>query len=852
MGKLIKDGVVYAGSPSNATAIRFDNTQSNISATNVQGALDDLDSRIGEGGGISLTWEEYNQLSEEEQANGLYYITDYDMIGEAEMVSYDNMKSGLNATNAQDAIDEIDNKVDVNTNEIATVKESLNNKQPAGNYALKSEIPTDYAKETHEHTQYLTSIPSEYVTESELNAKGYLTQHQSLSGYAKTADHYTKTESDNKYQPKGTYLTSIPSEYVTESELTAKGYLTQHQSLTGYAKTSDIPTKVSELANDKNYLTSYTETDPTVPAWAKAATKPSYTASEVGATTQTYVDTEITKVNEALNELKTFVTPQMFGAKGDGVTDDTAAIQAALDASSYVHIPDGIYMVNAEGKNGGIKPRSNQTIILSENAVIKAITNSSERYHIINIIGANNVTIRGGKVEGEKSTHTGTTGDWGHGISILRSDNITIDGMEIFNCWGDAICMGSDLDSGYEHNCENIRIYNCVLHDCRRQGISITAADGVTVRDCEIYNISGTLPQAGIDIEPNRDDEQCLNIVIDSCYIHDTAGESIVTFHGDASKFNSTHIIDGVRVVNCRLAGIFMCNGGENIFVSNSSIYQVKLASISYAINVSNCRIDNLLVAGGSGNFDNCEFLRDNSSGYLIQSNIEKYPNVVTESLIFNKCHFKTGSAATYFMSLINTPPTAWDVNIPAEKLIKFTSCKFEIMGTAVFSNRMPGELVLENCDMIFETPPYSVFDIKTGFHCKLRLFESKFTWANKADKEYGVTEIFSFKSGGIRTVEVCNCKFSNAARCFYFGDDGNAEGEIRMFNNILNTEKAVGSHKFTIIAVNDLSKIVTSIPSEYVTETELNAKKYVTETVLSAKNYLTLETLPKYNGGVS
>lgn len=30
-------------------------------------------------------------------------------------------------------------------------------------------------------------------------------------------------------------------------------------------------------------LTSYTETDPTVPAWAKAATKPTYTASDVGA-----------------------------------------------------------------------------------------------------------------------------------------------------------------------------------------------------------------------------------------------------------------------------------------------------------------------------------------------------------------------------------------------------------------------------------------------------------------------------------------------------------------------------------------------------------------------------------------
>ena len=43
-----------------------------------------------------------------------------------------------------------------------------------------------------------------------------------------------------------------------------------------------VPTKVSELTNDKGYITGYTETDPTVPAWAKATNKPSYTKSEVG------------------------------------------------------------------------------------------------------------------------------------------------------------------------------------------------------------------------------------------------------------------------------------------------------------------------------------------------------------------------------------------------------------------------------------------------------------------------------------------------------------------------------------------------------------------------------------------
>lgn len=42
-----------------------------------------------------------------------------------------------------------------------------------------------------------------------------------------------------------------------------------------------VPTKVSDLTNDSGFIT--TETDPTVPSWAKQASKPSYTAAEVGA-----------------------------------------------------------------------------------------------------------------------------------------------------------------------------------------------------------------------------------------------------------------------------------------------------------------------------------------------------------------------------------------------------------------------------------------------------------------------------------------------------------------------------------------------------------------------------------------
>lgn len=49
----------------------------------------------------------------------------------------------------------------------------------------------------------------------------------------------------------------------------------------GFITEEDIPTNVSAFNNDVGYLTSYTETDPTVPSWAKESTKPSYTLDDV-------------------------------------------------------------------------------------------------------------------------------------------------------------------------------------------------------------------------------------------------------------------------------------------------------------------------------------------------------------------------------------------------------------------------------------------------------------------------------------------------------------------------------------------------------------------------------------------
>ena len=54
----------------------------------------------------------------------------------------------------------------------------------------------------------------------------------------------------------------------------------------------------------------------------------------------------LTRVTNA--QLKDVITPQQFGAIGDGVADDTAAIQAALDSgAAVVNLPEGTYSVTS-------------------------------------------------------------------------------------------------------------------------------------------------------------------------------------------------------------------------------------------------------------------------------------------------------------------------------------------------------------------------------------------------------------------------------------------------------------------------------------------------------------------------
>lgn len=108
---------------------------------------------------------------------------------------------------------------------------------------------------------FLTQIPSEYVTETELEAKGYLTQHQSLAEYAKKSELFSKDYNDLTNKPtipsveglaSTQYVDNKVSEivvpsldgYATEQWVEGKGYLTQHQSLADYSTTTQVQSMI--------------------------------------------------------------------------------------------------------------------------------------------------------------------------------------------------------------------------------------------------------------------------------------------------------------------------------------------------------------------------------------------------------------------------------------------------------------------------------------------------------------------------------------------------------------------------------------------------------------------------------
>lgn len=116
---------------------------------------------------------------------------------------------GFNKLTGLPTSEEIDQKINTAIGSVYKVKGSV------ANYEA---LPKDNV--TIGDVYNLEDTGANYVATSTTPDWDKLSETVDLNGYL------TKTDAASTYQPKGNYLTSVPEEYVTETELTAKGYAT--------------------------------------------------------------------------------------------------------------------------------------------------------------------------------------------------------------------------------------------------------------------------------------------------------------------------------------------------------------------------------------------------------------------------------------------------------------------------------------------------------------------------------------------------------------------------------------------------------------------------------------------------
>jgi polygalacturonase len=248
-----------------------------------------------------------------------------------------------------------------------------------------------------------------------------------------------------------------------------------------------------------------------------------------------------------------------FGAKGDGTTLDTAALQGAIDACAadkggIVLVPAGTFLI------GATELKSNVTLRLSAGARLLGSGHAAD-YHAVDAI----------PLSGDSTLEDG---NWGL-IYAVEARNVTVEGPGVIDGQGAQFhspTRGVPPPSGLGGN---RRPYHLLFYHC--EGLRIRDIDLV---DCAYHSVRVV---------------QCRRVHLDDIYIHNRVNGNNDGFHFISSEFvtvaNCTvKSLDdacalfgscrNVTVTNCFFStrwSVFRFGGGtaQNIAVSNCVLHQV-------------------------------------------------------------------------------------------------------------------------------------------------------------------------------------------------------------------------------------------------------------------------------------
>lgn len=278
-----------------------------------------------------------------------------------------------------------------------------------------------------------------------------------------------------------------------------------------------------------------------------------------------------------------------YGAAGDGVTNDSSAIQSAIDTGKSIEFPQGTYLAgNLTQSTAGQRFYGRGNVVVKKNANGVLLTASGRGVMFEGIKFDGNVAFTGDcvKTTGDNCVFTNCSVWTAKGFALLAEGNGTriIGTSDIYysdDASGFAICLGNtSADTNY-HQIVGITTStspNGIL--CRRTGASSLVASQVGDIDCS----SGALFISNCRIVGNYVAQAGFNTIDNS------------TISGDVTIGDGTTVVSGMGFG----ANVFMQSGTTftlNANVRESTIHTAQLANTTVVDNLTGTAndIDNFI-----------------------------------------------------------------------------------------------------------------------------------------------------------------------------------------------------------------------------------------------------------------
>lgn len=351
------------------------------------------------------------------------------------------------------------------------------------------------------------------------------------------------------------------------------------------------------------------------------------------------------------------VSVKDFGAVGDGVTDDTASIQAALDSGAFViHVPVGTYLVTGltfAGTSG--EPR--EYLKFYGEGTLKLKNNSDSTVFYATYV--NKLFIEGIEVDGNATNQS--AGNW-YGIAVLYCKDLTINRCKVHDCYHSGVLA------------RGIRQTNITNNICYTNGTGNTyAGDGLTVvcsygqiANNTCYGNNPSYDGDGIQINRNTTDSsgwwsssvdnKTLCITGNSCFSNGRRGikiqrENVLCTGNSCARNESVQIgvYESVNLYNITVTGNIIGDSFTNSTASfvvdmfSSTVTGLTLTGNSFAGSVSNHALDfggvtSLDVQGNIFNFisvaGNTVLLRDTTTNCNITVPTDSVADAGTNNIV--------------------------------------------------------------------------------------------------------------------------------------------------------------------------------------------------------------------------